>query len=113
MLRDIVLNFVIAGRDTTAVTLSWFLYSIVEKPEIAQRLYEELSEFQTKKRPLSHTEDQPNATSSDHVDGKLRDFAKLLSYDNLKPEELPYLQAVISETLRLFPAVPMVRIDLL
>ncbi|CAM6129810.1 unnamed protein product [Calypogeia fissa] len=114
MLRDIVLNFVIAGRDTTAVTLSWFIYSIMEKPDIAQRLYEELRNFEAKKGPqMSHSctdKAGPNGTTTtahDQADGKLRSFAKLLTFENLKPDELPYLQAALSETLRLFPAVPM------
>ncbi|KAG8065893.1 hypothetical protein GUJ93_ZPchr0004g39899 [Zizania palustris] len=33
-IRDIILNFVIAGRDTTAGTLSWFLYVLCRNQRI-------------------------------------------------------------------------------
>lgn len=107
-LRDIVLNFIIAGRDTTAVTLSWFIYSIMEKPDIAEQLYEELRDFEARQIPVQTIGPALDGGTA-CVDEKVRDFAKLLTFANLKPDELPYLQAVISETLRLFPAVPLVR----
>ena len=33
-LRDTVLNFIIAGRDTTAQTLSWALYYLLMHPRV-------------------------------------------------------------------------------
>lgn len=36
--RDIVLNFVIAGRDTTAILLSWFFYSISLSPDVERKV---------------------------------------------------------------------------
>ncbi|KAL1919995.1 uncharacterized protein VTP21DRAFT_1141 [Calcarisporiella thermophila] len=41
-LRDVVINFIIAGRDTTAQQLSWQYLRLMEQPEVQQRLYEEL-----------------------------------------------------------------------
>ncbi|MQL68404.1 hypothetical protein Taro_000695 [Colocasia esculenta] len=32
-LRDIVLNFVVAGKDTTGGTLAWFLYMLCKQSE--------------------------------------------------------------------------------
>lgn len=37
-LRDIVLNFMIAGRDTTAVTLSWSCYLLAMNPDIQEKV---------------------------------------------------------------------------
>nr|DAD21291.1 TPA_asm: hypothetical protein HUJ06_022754 [Nelumbo nucifera] len=45
-LRDVVLNFVIAGRDTTATTISWFIYMIMTHPHVAAKLYSELKAFE-------------------------------------------------------------------
>ncbi|KAI3984810.1 hypothetical protein MKX01_039427 [Papaver californicum] len=75
-LRD-VLNFVIAGRDTTATTLSWFVYMMIVNPHVADKL--------------------------------LAQFASLLTYDSLS--KLSYLHAAITETVRLYPAVPQSRRD--
>jgi cytochrome P450 len=41
-LRDIVLNFVIAGRDTTAQALSWTFYMLLLHPRIEKKLLEEV-----------------------------------------------------------------------
>ncbi|CAA0828659.1 Cytochrome P450 704B1 [Striga hermonthica] len=38
-LRDVVLNFVIAGRDTSATTLSWAIDMIMSHQDVAQKLY--------------------------------------------------------------------------
>jgi cytochrome P450 len=43
-LRDIVLNFIIAGRDTTAQALSWTIYNLILYPRIEKRLLEEINE---------------------------------------------------------------------
>src|SRR5262249_10092341 len=42
-LRDVVLNFMIAGRDTTAALLSWTLYELDQHPDIRDELYKELN----------------------------------------------------------------------
>ncbi|KAL8290477.1 hypothetical protein RQP46_002735 [Phenoliferia psychrophenolica] len=41
-LRDAVLNMLIAGRDTTAQTLSWIFYHLVTNPAIMAKIREEL-----------------------------------------------------------------------
>lgn len=40
-LRDIVLNFVIAGRDTTAQALSWTFYMLLLHPRVESKLLRE------------------------------------------------------------------------
>lgn len=42
-LRDVVLNFVIAGRDTTAQALSWTFYCLLMDPRVEQVLLEEVN----------------------------------------------------------------------
>ena len=41
-LRDMILNFIIAGRDTTAITLSWFFYMMTRNPEVIRNILQEL-----------------------------------------------------------------------
>lgn len=43
-LRDIVLNFVIAGRDTTAQALSWTFYMLLLHPRVESKLLQEILE---------------------------------------------------------------------
>ncbi|CAN1794285.1 Cytochrome P450 704B1 [Linum perenne] len=87
-LRDVVLNFVIAGRDTTATTLSWAVYMIMTHDHIAEKLYTELKDFESDRAKEEN----------------VMQYAGLLNYDSLG--KLHYLHAIITETLRLYPAVP-------
>ena len=42
--RDIITNFMLAGRDTTAVLLTWSIYVITKYPYIKNRILEEFNE---------------------------------------------------------------------
>ncbi|KAJ7563657.1 hypothetical protein O6H91_03G119100 [Diphasiastrum complanatum] len=86
-LRDAIMNFMIAGRDTIAVTLSWFIYSICENPSVPESIRAELNDVLGDTQSLSYDK-----------------FASLLTYYSLS--KMNYLHAAISETLRLYPAVP-------
>ncbi|KAL5699861.1 hypothetical protein ACHQM5_030700 [Ranunculus cassubicifolius] len=87
-LRDIILNFMNAGRDTTATTLSWFIYMLCKHPHIQEKIVEEV-------KKISQVKD----TTS------LADFSASLTDDVL--DKMTYLHAALSETLRLYPAVPV------
>merc|ERR1711920_1171638 len=41
LLEDLVLNFLIAGRDTTAQALAWCLWNIAQHPEVEEKILEE------------------------------------------------------------------------
>lgn len=88
-LRDIILNFVIAGKDTTAVTLAWFMYVLCKHPDVQERVAREIKE-------VTNVEDVNN----------FAEFAARLTEEAL--EKMQFLTATINETLRLYPAVPVV-----
>ncbi|TFK72654.1 cytochrome P450 [Pluteus cervinus] len=78
VIKDETLNIMIAGRDTTAATLTFAIYLLSMHPHLANRLREEvLNKVGSSRRP---------------------------TYDDIR--EMKYLRAVINETLRLFPSVP-------
>ena len=77
-LRDMVLNFIIAGRDTTAAASMWLIYEIAQHPEAEAALLKEIEEL--------IGDDIP-------------------SYDTVS--KMPYLRSVFYETLRLHPSVPL------
>ncbi|KAJ4971233.1 hypothetical protein NE237_004332 [Protea cynaroides] len=87
-LRDIILNFMIAGKDTSAGTLSWFFYLLCKHPLIQEKVAEEVREI-------------INCKNETNID----DFASCLTYTAL--EKMHYLHAALTETLRLYPAVPV------
>lgn len=73
-LRDETMTLFIAGHETTAITLSWAWYLLAQHPAVEARLEEELRSV---------------------LGGRAPDVADLA--------RLPYLHAVISEVLRLYP----------
>ncbi|ORY41014.1 cytochrome P450 [Rhizoclosmatium globosum] len=77
-LVDYALNFLLAGRDTTACALSWAIFMLHQNPHTLNFL---LKEIQTVTNNSSPT------------------------YDQIK-NEMPYANAVFHETLRLYPSVP-------
>jgi len=79
-MRDMLMNFVIAGRDTTACTLSWAFYVLCANTEVQRRLIEEI-----------------DAKLPDRVTPTLK---------QLSASSMPYLNGVIYEVLRLYPPVP-------
>ncbi|KAG9445147.1 hypothetical protein H6P81_016487 [Aristolochia fimbriata] len=89
-LRDIILNFIIAGKDSTANTLSWFFYMLCKHPLIQEKLHEQVR-------------DQVNNIHGDHR--RMNDFVSELQDGVL--DKMHYLHAALTETLRLYPAVPI------
>ncbi|KAM3283662.1 cytochrome 86B1 [Capsicum chacoense] len=90
-LRDICVNFILAGRDTSSVALSWFFWLLDSNPEVEQRILSEIYKI------LNEREDAIN---------KEEDGSPLI----FKPAEIKkmeYLQAALSESLRLYPSVPV------
>ncbi|XP_050204845.1 alkane hydroxylase MAH1-like [Mercurialis annua] len=43
-LRDTILNFLLAGRDTTSSALTWFFWNISKNPKILSKIREEIKE---------------------------------------------------------------------
>ncbi|EER92037.1 hypothetical protein BDA96_01G343100 [Sorghum bicolor] len=87
-LRDIILNIVIAGKDTTAGALTWFLYMACKHPEIQEKICQDA-------RNVS------NAGETKTVE----EFAQSLT--DVALNKMHYLHAALTETLRLYPSVPM------
>jgi len=76
-LRDIIINFVTAGRDTTAETMTFVSYLLAQNPRVEAKLMEEIQTTLNGRDP---------------------------DYETVK--SMSYLTAVIDEALRLYPAVP-------
>ncbi|KAH7283359.1 hypothetical protein KP509_34G003200 [Ceratopteris richardii] len=88
-LRDFIINFMVAGRDTTAVALSWFVYCLCRHPHVVEQIQMETLDAL--------------GLDIDH-DLKMEDFAMRLDYESLM--KMQYLHAALSECLRLYPPVP-------
>jgi cytochrome P450 len=85
LVADAALNYLSAGRDTTAQALTWTFYLLMRHPKVVDRLRQELVSLST--------------ITADGISS--------LGLSVLRPTALPYTMAVFYETLRLYPPVPV------
>ncbi|XP_008238634.1 PREDICTED: isoflavone 3'-hydroxylase-like [Prunus mume] len=79
IIKGLILIMLLAGTDTSAVTLEWAMSNLLNRPDVLQRARAELDAQVGQERLVEE-----------------HDISKL-----------PYLQSIISETFRLYPAAPM------
>ncbi|KAI9083912.1 hypothetical protein K1719_034170 [Acacia pycnantha] len=75
-MTDIVISFILAGKDTTSAALTWFFWLISKHPEVAKKIMKEASEK-----------------------------SEVAVYDEVK--DMVYTHAALSESMRLYPPVPL------
>jgi cytochrome P450 len=92
-LKDIILNFVIAAKDTSAITLSWFIYQLCKHPHVQEKIAQEI-------REITKLED---GLTIDELAAKVTEESM---------EKMQYLHAALTETIRLHPAIPVVLLTL-
>jgi cytochrome P450 len=79
-IKGSVLTIMLAGQETTASTMSWMVYCLTEHPRVQQRIRDEVAAVLG-----------PDRTVPDYAD----------------MARLPYLTAVVNETLRVKPITPL------
>jgi cytochrome P450 len=79
VIRDQLVAVLLAGRDTTASTLSWVFLELGRNPQVVAKLREEI------KRQVGDCNKKP-------------------TYHDIK--DMKYITYIINETLRLYPVVP-------
>ncbi|KAK1948498.1 Cytochrome P450 86B1 [Phytophthora citrophthora] len=85
MLRDMAMVFLFAGRDSTSLTMTWFLIEMNRHPEVLAKLRRELRD----KLP------------------RLNGDAETPSVEEI--DDLIYLEAAIRECIRLHPVAPVMQ----
>ncbi|KAM0931135.1 hypothetical protein ACQ4PT_000528 [Festuca glaucescens] len=81
-LRDVVVSFVLAGKDTTSSALTWFFWLLAANPRCELHAHEEVTRC--------------SDADAESDDG---------GYEELKG--MHYLHAAITEAMRLYPPVPI------
>ncbi|CAA7269189.1 unnamed protein product [Cyclocybe aegerita] len=80
LLKDELINMLIAGRDTAMSFLTFAIYMLTQHPEVERRLHQEISQV-------------VGILNARPTDEMIRD--------------LQYMRAFLNEVLRLYPSVPM------
>jgi fatty acid omega-hydroxylase len=90
-LRDICVNFILAGRDTSSVALAWFFWLLGKNPAVEARILEEVEGIvAARKAPANAGEVEEE-----------------LVFHPEEVKRMEYLHAALSEALRLYPSVPV------
>eukprot|EP01018_Ginkgo_biloba_P035401 Gb_16936 [translate_table: standard] len=88
--RDIIISFMLAGRDTTSAALTWFFWLLSSHPQVEEAIRREIAQI---------------------VEARGRNGVRKASGgDDWTYEELQrmnYVHASISESMRLYPPVPL------
>ena len=86
-LKDVIINILLAGRDTSALALAWFFWLLASHPKVEEKLVQEA------RHVLLPT------------NGELPAEHEIL-HTREKLNQMVYLQAALLESLRLYPSVP-------
>ncbi|GMN70026.1 hypothetical protein TIFTF001_039070 [Ficus carica] len=81
-LRDIVISFILAGRDTTSSALSWFFWVLSSRQDVQEKILNELKSIRGQNG---------------------RNMGDAYSFEELR--DMQYLHAAISESMRLYPPI--------
>ncbi|XP_024966023.1 cytochrome P450 704C1-like [Cynara cardunculus var. scolymus] len=90
--RDIVVTFVLAGKDPIATSLYWFIYMLCKHPQIQDKVAKEIKEA-------------TNMSMKELEITDVAEFATRVTEEAL--DKMQYLHAALTETIRLYPALSM------
>ena len=94
VVADSAMNFLSAGRDTTAQSLTWTFYQLMRHPGHIKQIRREVRDLRLE--PVLSGRGREGAPTKDI----------LFSFSLINSNSLPYTHATFSETLRLCPPVP-------
>lgn len=89
-LKDFCISFILAGRDTSSVALAWFFWLLHRHQRVERQILAEISEI-VKQRDVTAADNDTDEA--------------VFTVDEVKRME--YLQAALTESLRLYPSVPL------
>ncbi|KAK2871649.1 hypothetical protein FQN49_002972 [Arthroderma sp. PD_2] len=93
-----MMDHIVAGHETTGITLTYIVYEMSRNPSLQNKLREELL---TLSPPILYRRDGNSDTTGDEKEMGSR----LPSFHSL--DELPLLNGIVHETLRVYPAAPL------
>ncbi|GLJ25652.1 hypothetical protein SUGI_0491400 [Cryptomeria japonica] len=91
-LRDMIVNFMLAGRDSPSTSLTWFFWVLSSHPQVESAIRHEILQILSKRKGEMEAEPKGGFNIS-------------FTYEEFR--EMKYLHAAVCESLRLYPPVPL------
>ena len=88
------MNFIIYGRDTSVITLSWFLHLLFHNLDVEERLLQEINDVVKDKNECVSLEESISM------------FIEILTHTML--DKMHYLHSALKDTLCLYPPIAVV-----
>lgn len=95
IIADSALNFLSAGRDTTAQSITWTLYALLRHPEAIVLLRKEIASIR-----------RSSDGKTNKTDTEIPSSHSTLTISHLQPQSIPTMMSILYESLRLYPPVP-------
>ncbi|KAL5552748.1 hypothetical protein UlMin_040149 [Ulmus minor] len=86
-LRDLSVSLILAGRDTSSVGLAWFFWLVQQNPVVENKILLEIKDILSKREK--------------------EEIWETVVFTGEELRKMIYLQAALSESLRLYPPVPI------
>lgn len=93
-----MVNYILAGKDSTSAAICWTMYMLTKHPDVRAKVRQELATLQKQQTT-------PVKQEYESEEKAIEAFASLLNFDNVN--SLDYLHAVLTETMRLYPPLPL------
>ena len=91
LLKEMVINIMLAGRDTTSTVLTWFFWLLSSHPSVEEAIRREILGVLAKR----------GVNEGESCEGDV----VLFSYEEVKG--MSYLHAALCESMRLYPPIPL------
>ncbi|XP_062116112.1 cytochrome P450 736A117-like [Humulus lupulus] len=92
-IKALILDTFAAGTDTTYTVLEWAMTELIRHPNAIKKLQNEVRTTIRNNKKISNTNTRPEAYNNSVTENDL--------------DKMPYLKAVLKETLRLHPPIPL------
>ncbi|KAL9243020.1 hypothetical protein vseg_016961 [Gypsophila vaccaria] len=105
LIIDIVISFILAGRDTSSSALTWFFWLMHKNKHVENQIIQEINCYRDHIKNANNLKSNNNNNNNNTNPSNIMNSSSSLVLEALKG--MTYTHAALSETMRLYPPVPV------